>query len=249
MQGKNAFEGLMKIRQYLLTGVSYAIPFVACGGIMIAFAIAFAPMTATGPDFSNAPTLKLILDIGSAAFSLLLPVLAGYISFAIAGRPGLVPGFVGGFLASHIPTATGEASAGFLGALLANRMPRRKPLFVWLLIASRVVYLPIAFLPSLFPSIDKHALLAVLITLVAVGSILSNASTPPPPPVYEYEDPFCHRSFGSLEAYERHLGYHRHPCSVEVIEVHSGRCVDTLDWRDGRWYSQDDHPRYEEWTE
>lgn len=66
----------------------------------------------------------------------------------------------------------------FLGAFLVNRLPRRKPLFIWLVIASRVVYLPIAFLPLLFPSIDKHALLTMLIALVAVGSILSNFATP-----------------------------------------------------------------------
>ena len=45
--------GLLKIRQYLLTGVSFAIPFIATGGILIATAIAFAPMTPTGPDFSG----------------------------------------------------------------------------------------------------------------------------------------------------------------------------------------------------
>jgi len=104
-------EALQKLRQYLLTGVSYAIPFIACGGIMIAFGIAFVPMTPSGPDFSHAPVLKLILDIGSAAFSLLMPVLAGYIAYAMAGRPGLVPGFVGGYL-------SGQVNAGFLGALL-----------------------------------------------------------------------------------------------------------------------------------
>lgn len=101
------------LRQHLLTGVSYAIPFIACGGILIATAIAFAPMTPTGPDFSGSPILKLILDIGSASFALMLPVLAGYIAYAIAGKPGLVPGFVGGYFA-------GEVKAGFLGALLAG---------------------------------------------------------------------------------------------------------------------------------
>ncbi len=104
-------EALKMLRQYLLTGVSYAIPFIACVGIMIACGIAFVPMTDSGPDFSNAPTMKLILDIGSASFFLLLPVLAGYIAYAMAGKPGLVPGFVGGYLA-------GEVGAGFLGALL-----------------------------------------------------------------------------------------------------------------------------------
>jgi fructose PTS system EIIBC or EIIC component len=104
-------EALQKLRQHLLTGVSYAIPFIACGGILIAAAIAFAPMTAKGPDFSNAPTLKLVNDIGTAAFDLMLPVLAGYISYSIAGKPGLVPGFLGGYLA-------GQVKAGFLGAIL-----------------------------------------------------------------------------------------------------------------------------------
>lgn len=101
------------LKKYLLSGVSYAIPFVACGGIMIAAAIAFVPMTATGPDFSHAPFLKMILDIGTAAFSFLVPVLAGYIAFGIADRPGLVPGFVGGYIANQI-------GAGFLGGLVAG---------------------------------------------------------------------------------------------------------------------------------
>jgi PTS system fructose-specific IIC component len=104
---------LFKVKQYLLSGVSYAIPFVACGGILIAVAIAFAPMGPGGPDFSRSPFLKLIMDIGSSAFSLLVPVLAGYIAFGMADRPGLVPGFVGGAIANQI-------GAGFLGGLAAG---------------------------------------------------------------------------------------------------------------------------------
>jgi fructose PTS system EIIBC or EIIC component len=102
-----------QLRKHLLTGVSYAIPFIACGGILIACAIAFAPMTASGPDFSASPRLKLILDIGTASFNLMLPVLAGYISYSIAGKPGLVSGFLGGYL-------SGQVHAGFLGAILAG---------------------------------------------------------------------------------------------------------------------------------
>jgi PTS system fructose-specific IIC component len=107
-------------KQYLLTGVSYVIPMIACGGILIATAIALltflhpGAMTPTGgPDFSQAPTLKLILDIGVAAFTLAMPVLAGFIAYGMAGRPGLVPGLIGGYLA-------GTTNAGFLGALLAG---------------------------------------------------------------------------------------------------------------------------------
>jgi PTS system fructose-specific IIC component len=106
-------QTLKQLRQHLLTGVSFAIPFIACGGIMIALAIALAPMTSTGPDFSHAPRLKLIFDIGATAFTLMLPVLAGYIAYSVAGKPGLVPGFIGGYLA-------GDVKAGFLGALLAG---------------------------------------------------------------------------------------------------------------------------------
>jgi fructose PTS system EIIBC or EIIC component len=105
-------ESLQKLRQHLLTGVSYAIPFIACGGILIAGAVALA-MTPTGPDFSHSPTLKLINDIGSASFDLMLPILAGYISYSIAGKPGLVPGFLGGYL-------SGRVRAGFLGAILVG---------------------------------------------------------------------------------------------------------------------------------
>lgn len=113
-------QALRQHKQYLLTGVSYVIPMIACGGILIASAIALLTflyphsLTPTGgPDFSHAPTLKLVLDIGVAAFTMALPVLAGFISYGMAGKPGLVPGLIGGYLA-------GTTNAGFLGALLAG---------------------------------------------------------------------------------------------------------------------------------
>ena len=113
-------QALQQYKQYLLTGVSYVIPMIACGGILIASAIALLTflhpeaMTSTGgPDFSAAPNLKVVLDIGVAAFNMALPVLAGFIAYAMAGRPGLVPGLIGGYLA-------GSINAGFLGALLAG---------------------------------------------------------------------------------------------------------------------------------
>ena len=111
---------LRQHKQYLLTGVSYVIPMIACGGILIATAIALltmlypGSMTSTGgPDFSGAPTLKMVLDIGDAAFKMALPVLAGFIAYGMAGKPGLVPGLIGGYLA-------GTTNAGFLGALLVG---------------------------------------------------------------------------------------------------------------------------------
>jgi fructose-specific phosphotransferase system IIC component len=109
---------LTQHKQYLLTGVSYVIPMIACGGILIASAIALltflhpgAMTPGGGPDFSGAPTLKMVLDIGDAAFKMALPVLAGFIAYGMAGKPGLAPGLLGGYLA-------GTTNAGFLGALL-----------------------------------------------------------------------------------------------------------------------------------
>lgn len=104
-------EALKHVRKHLLKGVSFAIPFIACGGIMIAVAIASVPIGPKGPDFSQAPRMKMLLDIGSTAFALMLPVLSGYISYSIADRPGLVAGFIGGYL-------SGQVKAGFLGAII-----------------------------------------------------------------------------------------------------------------------------------
>lgn len=136
-------EGLKKTKSYLLNGVSFAIPFIACGGILIATAIAFAPMTATGPDFSQSPALKLILDIGVASFTLMLPVLSGYIAHAMAGKPGLVPGFIGGYLA-------GQTNAGFLGALVTGLLAglvvnwiKKWPVPVWLKPVMPILIIPI----------------------------------------------------------------------------------------------------------
>jgi fructose PTS system EIIBC or EIIC component len=113
-------EILQKHKQYLLTGVSYVIPFIACGGILIACAVALSPMTKTGPDWSNAPAFVLDMKmIGTTAFTLFPAVLAGFIAYGMAGKPGLVPGFIGGYIAGMPQTVDGKsASAGFLGALL-----------------------------------------------------------------------------------------------------------------------------------
>lgn len=137
-------EELKKLRQHLLTGVSFAIPFVACGGILIALALAFAPMGAGGPDIGKIENEALrkaasfALTIGVASFTMMLPVLAGYIAYSIAGKPGLVPGMIGGLLASHVSdvpkivdatsvdgvafkmSTMSPVSAGFLGALVAG---------------------------------------------------------------------------------------------------------------------------------
>ncbi|MEV6620677.1 fructose-specific PTS transporter subunit EIIC [Amycolatopsis sp. NPDC051106] len=110
-----------KVRQWLMTGVSYLIPFVAAGGLLIALSFALggykivdAPkVTEQFDPGSVAGWAALMFQIGSAAFDFLVPVLAGFIAFAMADRPAIAPGFVGGAIAVTV-------GAGFLGGLVAG---------------------------------------------------------------------------------------------------------------------------------
>ena len=113
-------ETLLKHKQYLLTGVSHVVPLIACGGILIAIAIALSPMTPAGPDLKAAPLIvQQFMVIGEAAFKLFPAVLAGFIAYGMAGKPGLVPGFVGGAIAALPQTIDGKSTnAGFLGAIV-----------------------------------------------------------------------------------------------------------------------------------
>lgn len=118
-------ELLQKHKQYLLTGVSHVIPFIACGGILIALSLAYAfhfhlLNENGGPDPTQGPWLvREMFLIGGKAFELFPAVLAGFIAYGMAGKPGLVPGFIGGLIAGT-PQTVGDqkVSAGFLGALV-----------------------------------------------------------------------------------------------------------------------------------
>ncbi|MFJ9247694.1 fructose-specific PTS transporter subunit EIIC [Streptomyces sp. NPDC101776] len=121
-RGGEAGEGYgSMLRKWLMSGVSYMVPFVAAGGLLIALGFAIG-----GYEIKSAPSVMqhfvwtqtdswaaLMFQIGAVAFGFLVPVLAGYIAYGMADRPGLVPGFVGGMIASTI-------NAGFLGGLAAG---------------------------------------------------------------------------------------------------------------------------------
>lgn len=103
-----------RIYKHLMNGVSNMLPFVTGGGILIALAFLFDVYEIDPANFgSNTPLAATLNTIGGTAFSFMLPILAGFIAFSIADRPGLVAGFVGGALAS-------TGGSGFLGALIAG---------------------------------------------------------------------------------------------------------------------------------
>lgn len=105
------------VRQWLMTGVSYMIPFVTAGGILIALAFLFGDtLTVTEANvYEEFSFPALLMEIGGTAFSMIGPILAGFIAYAMADRPGIVPGIVGGLIAT-----SAEVGAGFLGALIAG---------------------------------------------------------------------------------------------------------------------------------
>ena len=118
-------SALRKIYKYLMNGVSHMLPFVIGGGILIALSFLVDGANAGTAQFgSGTPLASFLNQIGGLAFGLMFPILAGYIAVAIADRPALMPGMVGGLLAKtgfslSVPQELWQPS-GFLGALAAG---------------------------------------------------------------------------------------------------------------------------------
>jgi len=175
-----------KIRQSLMTGVSYMIPFVAAGGILIAigFLLGTASMGTsqeTGgirvydaalagvPEggfnlLSLSNWAYIIFWLGKAAFAFFVPVLAAYIAFAIADRPGIAPGFIAGALATGLdgnPLGTGT---GFLGAILGGFIAGYAALWIskWGVPSWMRPLMPVVIIPVIASLITGFAMVLVL---------------------------------------------------------------------------------------
>lgn len=107
---------MKEIQQAMMTGVSYMIPFVVAGGILMAISFLGGTSTAEGFQVTN-PFLQELNFISKAAMGLMVPALAGYVAFGIAGRAAIAPGFVIGQIA-NTPVRDTEVAGGFIGALL-----------------------------------------------------------------------------------------------------------------------------------
>lgn len=142
--------------KHLMTGVSYMIPFVVAGGLLIALSFAIGGINVF--EEANAGTLGWTLfQIGAkAGFTLMVPVLAGYIAYSIADRPGIAPGMIGGMIASTIGSGfLGGIAAGFLAGYSVKwmsdyiRLPRTldglKPVLILPLLGTAVVGLLMYF--------------------------------------------------------------------------------------------------------
>jgi PTS system fructose-specific IIC component len=182
-----------RIRQWLMTGVSHMIPFVAAGGILIALGFLFGAVAAgtDGIHAYDAAKMNVPLDadgkitgfnllnignwafiifwLGKAAFAFFVPVLAGYIAYAIADRPGLAPGFVAGALATGLdgnPLGTGT---GFLGAIIGGFIAGFAALWIsrWPVANWIKPVMPVVVNPLLASLITGFAMVLVLKTPIS----------------------------------------------------------------------------------
>lgn len=99
--------------RHLMTGVSYMLPFVVAGGLLIALSFALGGIYAFDDAHKGTLAWSLFQIGAKSAFALIVPVLSGYIAYSIADRPGVAPGMVGGMLAASL-------SAGFLGGIVSG---------------------------------------------------------------------------------------------------------------------------------
>lgn len=157
-----------EVRRWLMTGVSYMIPFVVAGGILIALAFALGgAVQVTEVDvYENFSIPAMLFTIGSTAFGMLVPILAGFIAYAMADRPGIAPGVVGGLIANEI-------GAGFLGGIAAG-----------LLAGAVVMWLKKIKLPGGFGRIMPilvHPLIGCLVVgalmIVVIGQPIATVTT------------------------------------------------------------------------
>ncbi|MVU83449.1 PTS fructose transporter subunit IIC [Nocardia sp. ET3-3] len=106
----------------LMNGVSYMIPFVAVGGLLIAISLSLGGHTdpSGGLVVPKDSIWYSVNQIGGIGFTLMVPILSGYIAYAIGDRPALVPGMIGGWIANTGALYDSKAGAGFLGAIVTG---------------------------------------------------------------------------------------------------------------------------------
>lgn len=113
--------GIQMVYQHLMNGVSFMVPFIVVGGLLMAIALTIGgEATSKGLEIPDDSFWKSVENIGNLAFSFMVPILAGYIAVSIADKPGLVPGMIGGAIAADGSFYGSDAGAGFLGGIVAG---------------------------------------------------------------------------------------------------------------------------------
>ncbi|MCM3537311.1 PTS fructose transporter subunit IIABC [Priestia endophytica] len=121
LEGNQTAKKQNPIYRHLMNGVSFMVPFIVVGGLLVAIALTLGgEKTPGGLVIPEGSFWKIIEQIGSASFTFMVPILAGYIAYSIADKPGLVPGMIGGYIAATGSFYGSESGAGFLGGIIAG---------------------------------------------------------------------------------------------------------------------------------
>jgi fructose PTS system EIIBC or EIIC component len=140
------------IYRHLMNGVSYMIPFIVIGGLLIAVALTMGGVkTPGGLSIPDDSFWKSIEAIGGASFTFMVPILAGFIAYSIADRPGLAPGVVGGYIAANGSFYGSEAGAGFIGGIIAGFLAGYVALYIKKIKVPKAIQpiMPIIIIPVL----------------------------------------------------------------------------------------------------
>lgn len=152
-----------QIYKHLMNGVSHMLPFVIGGGILIALAFLCDMDNAGTANFgSGTPLAAFLKNVGGLSFSMMMPILAGYIAMSIGERPALMPGIVGGFLAT-------TGGSGFFGALFAGFIAG----YLIIFLKKALAHLPEALDGT------KSILFYPVLGLVLIGVIMTYIINPP----------------------------------------------------------------------
>lgn len=122
-EAKQASTDGNEIMKALMNGVSHMLPLVVIGGLFLGLALGMGgEPTAAGLVIPDDSFWKVIESIGSVGFTLMIPVLAGYIAYSLGDRPALAPGLIIGWIANNGSFYGSEASTGFIGAIVGGIM-------------------------------------------------------------------------------------------------------------------------------
>lgn len=118
---KESKSGIQMVYQHLMNGISFMVPFIVVGGLLIAIALTLGGKpTGQGLVIPDHSFWKSIENIGKLSFGFMVPILAAYIAYSIADKPGLVPGMIGGAIAADGSLYGSGSGAGFLGGIVAG---------------------------------------------------------------------------------------------------------------------------------
>ncbi len=155
------------VYRHLMSGVSYMVPFIVVGGLLIALSLSLGgeqtPNWIVIPDDSF---WKHIERLGAASFMFMVPILAGFIAVSIADRPGLVPGMIGGYIAANGSFYGSEAGAGFIGGIIAGFLAGYVALAIKRIKVPKAVQpvMPIIFIPII------SSLIVGLLLIFVIGA-------------------------------------------------------------------------------